>query len=43
MAILLDDAQNAYDSKFDAFWQFVVKAISAAGVEGKLFVVIAAT
>jgi hypothetical protein len=41
--LLLDDAQNAYDRKFDPFWQFVVKAISSAGVDDNLFVVIAAT
>jgi hypothetical protein len=39
----LDDAQNAYDRKFDPFWHFVVKVIGSAEVEGNLFVVIAAT
>ena len=39
--LLLDDAQNSYDKQYDPFWQFVVKSISAAGVGGNLFVVIA--
>jgi hypothetical protein len=41
--LLLDDAQNAYDRKFDPFWQFVVKSIASAEVDDNLFVVIAAT
>jgi predicted AAA+ superfamily ATPase len=41
--LLLDDAQNAYDRKFDPFWQFVVKVIASAGVQDNLFVVVAAT
>jgi predicted AAA+ superfamily ATPase len=38
--LLLDDAQNAYDRKFDPFWQFVVKSIGSAGVEENVFVVL---
>jgi hypothetical protein len=41
--LLLDDAQNAYDRKFDPFWHFVVKEIAGACVEGNLFVVVATT
>jgi hypothetical protein len=41
--LLLDDAQNAMDPKFDPFWQFVVKTVAGAGVEDELKVVIATT
>ena len=40
--LLLDDAQNAYDRKFDPFWHFVVKEIAGACVEDNSFVVVAA-
>lgn len=39
----MDDAQNAYDRKFDPFWHFVVKEIAGACVEDNSFVVVAAT
>ncbi|CAB9507523.1 expressed unknown protein [Seminavis robusta] len=38
--LLIDDAQNAYDKKFNKFWEIVVKDGSAASSKG-LFVVIA--
>jgi hypothetical protein len=41
--LLLDDAQNAYDRKFDPFWHFVVKGIAGAEVDENVFVIIAAT
>lgn len=41
--LLMDDAQNAYSSRYAPFWQFVVKTISSASVDNNLFVIIAAT
>jgi len=41
--LVLDDAQIAYNWKFDLFWHFVVKSLGSAGVEDNLFVVVAAT
>jgi len=41
--LLLDDAQNAYDRKYDPVWHFIIKEIGGAGVDDDLFVVIAAT
>lgn len=41
--LLLDDAQNAYATRYAPLWQLVIKTISKADVDNNLFVVIAAT
>ena len=41
--LLLDDAQNCCDTKFNPFWQFLTKAAESADVENKLHVIIAST
>ena len=41
--LLLDDAQNCYDIKFNLFWQFLNKAVESGDFEGQLYVIIAST